>query len=319
MKKIILCMAVLVSVIFMGKVKAYSEYEIGDTITLNNEEYYVIQKSSSTDDSLVLLKANPLTVSEINKYGSGHINAYSRVEAFKNTVSDLGDGTGGVAFYNSNTCRLHTYTAASGDTDEQYKYSTSSGEVAVGIDVSTLCKSDYASSDVKAIVDAWAKGTFKDGVQARLLKLEDLYRLGYAESLTDIPNNSYKMHEALDNVYEWVYSDTYDYWITDVYESSTKEVYSIWNSSNTLVNGKTFATSHHVAYPKGAIRPVVSINKSAVEASDADSSSKDSDNSDNVKVADTLLQKSLVGTIIGLVLIGMGVSVYLITLKKSKK
>lgn len=317
MKKTILCLMVLVSLIFMGRVKAYSEYKIGDKITLDDEEYYVIQNSSSTDDYLIVLKANPLTAEEIEQYGTGHINKNSEDSTVLNTVYEYEDGVGGVSYYNSDTCKFVSYD----ESTDIYTYSTTG----VTSNVETMCKSDYASSDVKAIVDAWVSGTFKSGIlkpvdnyQARLLNMSDLIRLGYDEALTDMDNN-FKMHVASSNVYDWLYSDTYDYWTMDSYSVdttvSTKEVWSIFNQNSNPIAIKP----HHVAYYKGAIRPVLNVNKSAIEKNITNTSSNDSKDNDNVKVADTLLQRSLVGTIIGLVLIGMGISVYLITLKKSNK
>ena len=57
-----------------GKEKAvqtYTAYQIGDTVTYNNINYYVIKDSSASEDSVTLLKAEPLTAEEITTYSAG--------------------------------------------------------------------------------------------------------------------------------------------------------------------------------------------------------------------------------------------------------
>lgn len=51
-----------------GEVADYRVYKIGDKITLNNEDYYVIANSGLNEDYVVALKDSPLTVSDINTY-----------------------------------------------------------------------------------------------------------------------------------------------------------------------------------------------------------------------------------------------------------
>lgn len=51
-----------------GKEKglSYEKYKIGDQITYNDVEYYVIANSDETNSSVTLLKKTPLTYSEVN-------------------------------------------------------------------------------------------------------------------------------------------------------------------------------------------------------------------------------------------------------------
>ena len=49
----------------------------GDEVTYNNVDYYVIKDSFSSEDSVTLLKAEPLTIEEVNQYGAGHANRYT--------------------------------------------------------------------------------------------------------------------------------------------------------------------------------------------------------------------------------------------------
>ena len=41
-------------------------YSVGDEVTYNGVDYYVIKDSSASNDSVTLLKAEPLTVAELN-------------------------------------------------------------------------------------------------------------------------------------------------------------------------------------------------------------------------------------------------------------
>ena len=55
----------------------YNSYRIGDEITYNNVEYYVIKDSSTSDRTLTLLKKYPFTNNEIATYSAG-TGAYTR-------------------------------------------------------------------------------------------------------------------------------------------------------------------------------------------------------------------------------------------------
>ena len=44
----------------------YEVYEIGDEVTYNNVDYYVIKDSNESESTVTLLKAEPLTVDELN-------------------------------------------------------------------------------------------------------------------------------------------------------------------------------------------------------------------------------------------------------------
>ena len=49
----------------------YDAYEIGDEVSYNNVDYYVIADSDATEANVTLLKAEPLTASEITTYSAG--------------------------------------------------------------------------------------------------------------------------------------------------------------------------------------------------------------------------------------------------------
>ena len=109
-------------------IPSYTAYSVGDEVTYNNVDYYVIADSGINESTVKLLKAEPLTIAEVNQYGTGHINKYTFGSV--GTAYD-GNGYGGVAYYSSETC---------GWINNSY--------------VGTGCTCDYASSDIKYIVDA---------------------------------------------------------------------------------------------------------------------------------------------------------------------
>lgn len=47
---------------FSGFTYAYKSYSIGDEVTYNDIKFYVIKDSNSDEDSITILKAEPLTV-----------------------------------------------------------------------------------------------------------------------------------------------------------------------------------------------------------------------------------------------------------------
>ena len=53
------------------EVVTYKAYNIGDEVTYNNVDYYVIKDSGTTEDSVTLLKAEPLSAEEITTYSAG--------------------------------------------------------------------------------------------------------------------------------------------------------------------------------------------------------------------------------------------------------
>ena len=149
-----------------GKYEAptYTAYEVGDTVTYNNVDYYVIKDSSATEDPVTLLKAGPLTTAEVNEYGgvgtaNNHVNVYiyCENETLRGTALDY-DGYGTMAYYTSETC---------GSVNNEL--------------LETGCKNDYASSDVKYVVDAWKKVQAPAATEARLVTEEDYEYLCYSE------------------------------------------------------------------------------------------------------------------------------------------
>ena len=49
----------------------YTAYSVGDQVTYNNINYYVIKDSSASEESVTLLKAEPLSYSDVQTYSNG--------------------------------------------------------------------------------------------------------------------------------------------------------------------------------------------------------------------------------------------------------
>ena len=96
----------------------YDTYSVGDEVTYNNIDYYVIKDSDTTEDSVTLLKAEPITSAEISPYLSSTEVA--------NKV-DINGTYAAMSYYARDNC------VSAGDT---------SG-----------CSTDYLVSDIKQVVD----------------------------------------------------------------------------------------------------------------------------------------------------------------------
>ena len=218
-----------------GTTTTYKEYKIGDIITYNGMNFYVIENSDDMSDSITMLKAEPLTVDEVNKYGKDHINRY--------TSSSVGtaynqNGYGGMAYYTSETCGY-----------------VNSSEIYDG------CTTDYAQSEVKYAVDAWAKDKFQandlkedeTGYSARLITFDELKtNLGYEY----FNNGSIEGYRLTSDTPSWVYNSNYWYFTMSTYNDSASSVWTVRNSGNVYRDG--------VHYNVGVVRPVVTLLKSSL-------------------------------------------------------
>ena len=218
------------------------DYAIGDIVTYNNMKFYVMKNSKKTDSTVTLLKAEPLTVDEVNTYGVGHVNRY--------TSSSVGtaynnNGYGGMAYYTSETCGYPNGSS--------------------GSSVTTGCTTDYAQSEVKYVVDAWAADKFqasdlKDdetGYSARLITYDELItKLGYEDKFACTGGCYYT--GSLDNVPSWVYNSNYNYLTMTANNDSASHVW--------LVNDDGGLYHHSNVYGNlfGSVRPVVTLLKSAL-------------------------------------------------------
>ena len=205
----------------------YRAYSSGDEVSYNNVNYYVIKDSAATDTTVTLLKAEPLTTSEVNQYGVGHINRYTREN--KGTAYD-DNGYGGVAYYSSYECGFY-------DKYDNNKYNTSG------------CITNYEDSDIKYIVDAWAEDKVSNGlVEARLITIDELIMEEY-EICTQY-QGCYTSTKAVS------YQRDYKYWTMSPNEGDMAS--QVWY---VRVDG---AKLSYTVYNSFTVRPVIIINKSVL-------------------------------------------------------
>ena len=219
----------------------YQTYSIGDEVIYNGMNFYVIADSDENSDSVTMLKAEPLTVDEVNTYGVGHVNRYTD-ESVGTAYND--NGYGGMTYYSSETCGYPNGSS--------------------GSSVTTGCTTDYAQSEVKYAVDAWAADKFQAsdlkedslGYKARLLTIDELTtNLGYEKT------NSSTLYPSTngDTTPSWVYNSNYHYWTMSPYEDSTLYVWYV-NYGGNLSHGNSVYHNDR----GGAVRPVVTLLKSAL-------------------------------------------------------
>ena len=219
----------------------YDVYSVGDEVTYNNVDYYVIKNSDETESSVTLLKSTPLTTSEVNTYGgvgteNNHVNMY--VESSNTYYQQAYDdnGYGGMQFYTSETC----------------------GKIN-GKFVETGCTKDYELSEIKYVVDGWAQVNIPSGLeQARLITYDEVISLGY-EFKPSCSTCSSGRWQKTENTPEWLYaSSIYLYWTMS---PSQDDVTRMWGIN---FDGNIGEISMTRQIGGADVRPVIVISKSVL-------------------------------------------------------
>ena len=209
------------------KTPTYTAYTIGNQVTYNNINYYVIKDSGAKESTVTLLKAEPLNVAEVNQFGAGHVNRYT-IDSVGTAYDD--NGYGGMAYYSSETCGYVNNTR-----------------------VYDGCKKDYASSEVKYVVDAWKAAKAPAASEARLIQYDELIEnLGYDHASW---NASYWQVNP-EYTPSWVYNSNYWYWTMSQYEDSSSNVWNVYNDGS-LDFGSVSSNGT-------VVRPVITISKSSI-------------------------------------------------------
>ena len=210
----------------------YTAYQVGDQVTYNNVNYYVIKDSDTTEESVTLLKAEPLSVAEVNQFGAGHVNMNvpSSVSYYQTAYDS--NGYGGMQYYSSSTC---------GYNGSSWVYSG--------------CTTNYAQSEIKYVVDAWKTAKAPAAIEVRLISKDEIEteRKEYdpcggcgAVATGDIAK------------YNWMYNNNYWYWTSTQYNDSSSIVWSVGN------RGVLGSNSVSYNYRNGVVRPVITISKSVI-------------------------------------------------------
>ena len=177
---------------------SYTAYQVGDHVSYNGVTYYVIEESDTTNDTVKLLKENPLTKTEMD-----NLNL--------------------------------TGITIGGETYGQVKYGSST---------------DYSTSTVKQVVDAWKNSAVASGdtATARLISQNDLVNnLGYENRVDTINPSSNGITPT------WVYNRNFHYWTMSQYGDSSN-VWIVYLDGKMGRNGPTGMF---------LVRPVLELNKSA--------------------------------------------------------
>ena len=218
------------------KSPTYTAYQVGDQVTYNNINYYVIKDSGAKESTVTLLKADPLTVAEVNQYGVGHVNMYacrsSDSSCYQTAYDYNHDGTvGGMAYYTSETC---------------------------GSSGSSGCTTDYAQSEIKYVVDAWKTAQAPNATNARLITLDDL-RDNLGIELTQSNATSLQITVTEDTP-TWVMGENYYYWTMTTNTDKTADVWVVGPRSYAFVGSSGVQVRYY------AVRPVITLSKANISS-----------------------------------------------------
>ena len=211
------------------KSPSYQAYSVGDTVTYNNIDFYVIKDSGTKEDTVTLLKAEPLTVDEVNTYGGvgtndNHVNRYTSQS--QGTAYNY-NGYGGMVYYSSENCKNY-------------------GDVG--------CTTNYDQSDIKFVIDAWKTAQVPTVSEARLIFKDEYEMLTIVETI-ETPTSP---REANVPIYDWQYNNNYEYWTNTPFNDSSSNIWIVTN------NGEFNDTTLNVNY-QIVVRPVIVISKSALQ------------------------------------------------------
>lgn len=189
------------------------------TVTYNGGTYYKLTNVNVNVDYVALTPEKPLSYEDTVKY-AGDIS-----------VANV-DGYGFVAYYTSDTCNASNNTG---------------------------CKTDYATSNAKIIIDAWAKDNLTDGSTAGIITTEYLTNQGYSL----IGNNTYQKTSSTPNN---LFKLGIDYWTID-------------DNGNVYKGSSTFNVTY--PYDIAAIRPIVIAPKDDVKTNSSNNNETNNGTSAN--------------------------------------
>ena len=213
------------------KTPTYQVYNVGDEVTYNNVLYRVIKDSGAKESAVTLLKLEPLTVEEVNFYGLGHVNMHTQIS--QETAYNV-NGYGGIAYYTSSNCLFN-----------------GGGSIYGG------CTTDYESSEIKYIVDAWATDKASNGLQeARLIQYDEIIDNFDYERKKINPSTEDWVPSA--TTPSWLYNDRYFYWTMSSFNDSSKDIWVL--SGDGTFNNREVCRG----YTEAVIRPVIVLSKSVL-------------------------------------------------------
>lgn len=274
--------------------RAEGEYLVGDKFTYKGERYYVIQKAKADQDYVVAMKMWPLSVEEVETYslddsGKTHVNAYRRDNTGK---PDDRAGYGTMSWYSAEGCyvgevcknverkeprndcnwydeNLGYWRSECGYYDEngefQQEYNTYTDWECQQSKKTSSCPTSYDGSDVKVVVDNWAKETLdmndlveKDGYKARLLNDKEAIKYLKFSTEASIGYSNTAAYYTSKKTPRWASANDVFYWMMDVDEDFKASVHLM------VYNEIAVQKMYESGYNAGAVRPVINLKKTAI-------------------------------------------------------
>lgn len=253
MKKVIIIVFLFISIFICNKALAYEVYEIGDKVTYRNETYYVVENSDSNSNYIKLLKEKPFSVKELYRYGKDekdkmvvnkYVNFYTDLEK---VFFEYDNDIGGMVYYSYYGC-FFNYTPLT--------------NVFISKEESSSCNNAFDKSDIKKVLDNWIKPFQGDLIEvnnnkATILSIDDMvnnFGFNLDENITD------KIIYKSSLVPVWLFDANYNYWISNTNNQIDKQF-----SFNVMQNGEITLNK---VYDHGAVRPVIYLNKCALDDDD---------------------------------------------------
>lgn len=228
--------------------KLPNEYNIGDKVTFNGIDFYVIRPSNALSEYVTLLKASAFTYEEILLYGEGHINMHNYMEndSYYRVPNNV-NGYGYMAYYTSEAC----------------------GYDANGNRTSDGCTTNYDESEAKYVVDSWVNNNinFENlkeddlGYKARLITYDDLTDyLGYnhVNSSTIYPSTN-------GDTPSFVYDSKYGYWTMSPSSDNNEYVWIVMSNGGLYKHHSVTRTEFDSYVDSYAIRPIINLNKKVIK------------------------------------------------------
>ena len=207
-----------------------NRFFVGDEVRYKGVEFYVIADSTDDDETLKIMKKDPLKYSEVDGL-VGQTELISKLNADSNGYLNM-------PFFMSDSC-------------------DSAGPRATG------CTNDYEFSDIKQVVDVWGNEKFgsNSNIKFRILEMSDLVdNLGYEFHEPTSPT-AHSFITKSENTPEWMDNFNKMYWTMTAYDDLST-VYGITYSSVSVVNTSNSGVNYYGVYKlDGMVRPVLVMPK----------------------------------------------------------
>ncbi len=284
MKRIFVFITICVSFFAINSVKAYDKYNMGEIIKWNQYDYVVLSNSNSDEDSVKVVRLDPLTHEEIEATG---------VSVNSNILSTYDVSKGQMAYYSSETC---------GYVD--------------GVVYTSGCTNSYEDSDVKKVLDKWVE-QYNDSV----LELDDNVKVKLLEldTLPNIDENTEEYNSIISQIISGMTTD--DYILTAIPHSQARYLVMALSTSNQPthnVNVNIYDpgfVNPVINIKKSALNPE-NISTNDNDEAKVGNNNNNSSGDNTVNVANTLLKQSILTLIIGGLIIVIGVIIYIVNKKR---